>query len=244
MEPVKVQRVVAKVWTRRARGSAMIDHGLQRLAGRAAIVLGAAAAAWLVAQGAHAQSLGCGEINAHAMVSASEQGQTPAQSQDVQSHPLPWSTDLGQQSGQSNAHKQIQAACAQEGASLTVHITGAEWGDVQAVRTGVAPTAMAGWAPVWSTHVTLPPRKQLAISVASSVSYLTCQLVAPGVAMDWGIPFQESLTTVSGARDFDVTLSCASGGTHAISPARANDWVDAESILINLTVVSVGGGPV
>jgi len=117
-----------------------------------------------------------------------------------------------------------------------VRIAASDWGDVQRTRANTNPSAMAGWAPVWTAHVTLPPGKHLDISAASAVNYLTCQLVAPGVAMGWSTPFHDDEHTVGGATNFDVALSCTSGGLHDISPALANDWVNGESILVNLAV--------
>lgn len=214
------------------------------LAGRrvraALFVVAALAGVGLMGRSADAQSLSCGSINPHAVVLAADQGQTPAQGEDSQDHTLPWNTDLAQSSGQSNAHKRIEAACADNGKSITVRITGSEWGDVQKSRTDANPQSMAGWAPVWSTHVTLPAGKQLDISVASGVSYLTCALVAPGVSMNWGIPFRDNQSTAVGVSSFDVTLSCTSGGVHNISPALANDWVDGELILVNLAIANSG----
>ena len=206
--------------------------------GRGALVAAATVAAiGMAGHAAYAQSLNCGAINPHAVVLAAEQGQAPAQSEESQDHPLPWSTDLGQQAGQSNAHKRIEAECADDGKSTTVRIAASEWGDTQRSRANANPSAMAGWAPVWTAHVMLPPGKRLDISVASGVNYLTCQLVAPGVAMTWSTPFHDDEHAVGGATNVDVTISCTSGGLHNISPALANDWVNGESILVNLAVV-------
>jgi hypothetical protein len=204
--------------------------------GRALVAAATVAAFGMAAHAASAESLNCGSINPHAVVLAAEQGQAQAQAEEARDHALPWSTDLGQQAGQSNAHKRIEAECADNGKSITVRIAASEWGDVQRSRTNANPSAMAGWAPVWTAHVAVPPGRRLDISVASGVSYLTCQLVAPGVAMTWSTPFHDDEHATGGATNLDVTISCTSGGLHNINPALANDWVNGETILVNLAV--------
>jgi hypothetical protein len=132
------------------------------------------ARASLLSHAASAQSLSCGDINPHAPILAADQGQAPGQDQDVTTHPLPWSTDLGRQAGTSAAHKQIDATCTSDGASMTVLVRGDEWGVAVASRTNPNPTALAAWAPNWSTHVSLPAHHKLTIALSSSVNYLTC----------------------------------------------------------------------
>jgi hypothetical protein len=215
----------------------MARHILARRRARGALIAAATVASFgLAAHAADAQTLNCGSINPHAVVLATEQGQAPAQAEEAQDHALPWSTDLGQQAGQSNAHKRIDAECTDYGKSITVRIAAGEWGDVQRSRSNANPSAMAGWAPVWTAHVAVPAGKHLDIAVASGVSYLTCQLVAPGVAMTWSTPFHDDEHATGGATNFDVTISCTSGGLHNINPALASDWVNDESILVNLAV--------
>jgi hypothetical protein len=130
-------------------------------------------------------ALDCGSINPHAQVYVLAKGQTPAQAVDSSEHALPWTADVTQQSGRSNADKKIEANCRNDGGSTLVNIASSEQG---AGDGQPGDRARAGWAPTWSARVSLPPHKELSIAVASNVNYLNCQLVAPGVAMNWTLP--------------------------------------------------------
>lgn len=197
---------------------------------------GLAAALALGARQAHAAGLDCGALNPHAQVYAGYLGQPPAQATDMAAHPLPWSNDLAQQVGESAVRKSFDATCQSDGSSLTVNLSSTEWGAIGANRPN--DQVRASWAPMWIAHVTLAPRKQLSISVASSVNRLNCQLIAPGVAMNWAIPYSNTQSTPAGVRDFTVALECASGGLHDVNRQLVSGWVNGESILINLTVLN------
>ncbi len=198
------------------------------------------AAAFLAAgRGAVADPISCGTINPHAQIYASAQGQTPAQSTDFTDHALPWSGDLTQQSGSSSADKRIDASCQQDSHSVMINMSSSERGATddrpnEAVR--------AGWAPSWATHVSLAPHQQLNIALSSSVNYLNCQLVAPGVALNWTMPYSGTVNTTAGVTDFTVALYCTSGGLHDINQKAAGGWVNGETILLNLTSVDLGRG--
>ncbi|HEX4197745.1 MAG TPA: hypothetical protein VHZ26_09905 [Caulobacteraceae bacterium] len=179
-------------------------------------------------------ALNCGSINPHAQVYTAVRGQTPAQAVDTSEHALPWSYDVAQQSGQSSADKKIEADCRNDGGSLLVNIASSEQGGGDGQPGDLA---RAGWAPTWSARVSLPPHKQLSIAVASNVNYLNCQLVAPGVAANWTIPYSNTVTTTGGVTQFTIALYCTSGGLHDISQQSTGAWVNGEAILLSLTPV-------
>lgn len=184
-------------------------------------------------------ALDCGALVAGAVVSAVSQGAQPAQSADFEAHRLPWTNDFVQQAGQSTAHKAVEADCQISGNSMLVSLSAREWGTIAANRPNDA--ARAGWSPSWTTEVRLPPNKRLNISVASSVNYLSCELVAPGVAATWNRKYADNLTTLSGAGAFTVSLNCTSGGLHDIFQKSEQGWTNDESILIELTVTNPSG---
>lgn len=205
-------------------------------AGAAALALAAAIAA---PHAARAAPLNCGTLITHAQALALDpsqgQGSAPAQAQDTAAHPLPWGADLAEQSGGSAAHESVQATCEGGPTSISVHIAASEWG---AAAPNVSNAQVrAGWAPTWSTAVALPARKQLVVSVASNVNYLSCQLVAPGVAMNWSGSYSNSMSTADGVNNFVATLNCTSNGLHDIVRNSFSGWVNGESILIDLTVI-------
>lgn len=185
-----------------------------------------------LAIGSHAWALDCGSLNAHAQVYASVKGQTPAQAVDDSDHPLPWTADVQQQSAGSNADKKITATCQNDGGSMLINIASSEQGNGDGAP---GDQARAGWAPTWSTQVRLPPHKQLSIAVASNVNYLNCQLVAPGVAVNWTIPYSNTMTTTGGVTNFTIALYCTSGGLHDIGQKSTGAWVNGEAILLSLT---------
>lgn len=205
------------------------------LAGVAALGLAALAAPGA----AQAAPLTCGTLVTHAQAFALDpsqgQGAAPAQALDANPHPLPWSNDLTEQSGGSSAHENVQATCEGGPNSISVHIAGSEWGT--AAPNVANAHARVGWSPTWSTAVVLPPRKQLVISVASNVNYLSCQLVAPGVAMNWSGSYSNSMTTADGVTSFVATLNCTSSGQHEIVRNSFSGWVNGESVLIDLTLI-------
>jgi hypothetical protein len=188
-----------------------------------------------------AQTLSCGVLNPHTELSAVAQGQTPAQASDFTDHPLPWSVDLAQTSGQSDAHKKIDAVCQNSGASILINISSSDWGASNPASSN--DTVKAAWAPIWTAPISLPPNKQLAISVSSSVNYLNCQLIAPGVAMNWSIPYSNTANTPAGVRHFVIGIDCTSGGLHDISQRATSGWVNGESIMLNITELDVARGP-
>jgi len=194
-----------------------------------------ALAAILGAPSAHAAGLSCGTLNPHAQISAFSQGQSLAQSTDLSDHPLPWSHDLTNSSGQSNAHKEIDASCQTEGNSVLISISSDEFGYTSANQPN--DSARAGWGPTWVDHVFLSGRQQLHISVSSSVNYLNCQLVAPDVAMNWSGTFSDNATTTTGIRDVIVMMSCTSGGLHDITQRVSSGRVNGETILLNLSIL-------
>jgi hypothetical protein len=117
-----------------------------------------------------------------------------------------------------------------------VTLASTEWGAVADGREG--DQARASWSPTWIAHVRLPPHRQLSISISSSVRQINCQLVAPGVAMNWAIPYSNTETTPDGITDFTVALSCTSGGLHDISRRLVSGWVNGEQVLIDMTVLN------
>ena len=199
-----------------------------------------AALASVAAHGsARAQPLDCGSLIAGAVVGAVSQGSPAAQSADFDAHPLPWSNDASQQAGQSTAHKAIDAYCKVTGNSMLVSLSAREWGTIAANRPNDA--VRAGWSPTWTTRVSLPANRQLNISVASNVNYLSCQLVAPGVAMSWTTRYSDNQTTLNGAGNFTLSLSCTSGGLHDVFQKSDQGWTNDETIQIELTEVSATG---
>ncbi|HZC17769.1 MAG TPA: hypothetical protein VE309_13510 [Caulobacteraceae bacterium] len=176
----------------------------------------------------------CGSINPHAQVYAAVRGQTPAQAVDASEHALPWTADVTQQAGPSSADKKIEANCRNDGGSVVVDIASSEQGAGDSLP---GDQARAGWAPTWSARVSLPPHKELSIAIASNVNYLDCQLVAPGVAMNWTMPYSNTVTTTGGVTNFTVALSCASGGLHDIGQKSTGAWVNGEAVLLSLTPV-------
>jgi hypothetical protein len=202
--------------------------------GRLALFAGLAAFASL-AHGAPARAaLSCGSINPHAQVYSSIKGQPPAQTTEASEHALPWSDDLTQPSGQSNVVKKIEADCQNDGGSLLINIASSEQGGDDGQP---GDRARAGWAPTWMSRISLPPHKQLSIAVASNVNYLNCQLVAPGVAVNWTIPYSNTMTTTGGVTNFTIALYCTSGGLHDITRQSTGGWTNGEAILLNLTPV-------
>lgn len=198
--------------------------------------LGAALLASLAAAPARA-ALSCGSLVTHAQALASAQGQQPAQAIDTEAHPLPWTNDLTEQAGSSSAHKLVEASCQNTGGSVSIDLASTEWGTVAPSQNG--DQVRASWAPVWTAQLSLPPHKQLSISVTSNVNYLTCQFIAPGVAMNWSGSYGNSMMTADGIGPFTARLSCTSNGLHDVSRQAFSGWVNGKSILIDLTVLDV-----
>ena len=204
-----------------------------RLLGFMAAIAIASATNAFAADPAPAVKLTCGMWNPKAHAYAWQWGQTPSDTVDNSTRPLPSTAEVGGNSNKVNVVHHMDALCTATQGSVTIVLSSKEW----ATRSGEhdEDRVETGWQPHWFTDVSLREDQGLNISINASLAKISCSITAPGIAHN--VPPGQSQNIVKHAKNFTVDVTC-NGADHTIDPAIDHYWINQENLQIELTILN------